>query len=364
MALIDKKYHSILKECLKKGFRYEDPNRKGVHRIQIPYYTFKWDFKDGFPAVTTKKLYWKGIVGELLWFLDGDTNIKYLVDNNIHIWDKDAYNFFKKAQEYCDIEDLSMSEFIKKVGKYTTYSDYPEIGDLGRVYSAQWRDWSKLRKVHQNNTWIEGREENLDQISNLITGLQKNPMGTKHIVTAWNPAELNDMALPPCHWSFEILVEPFSLKEQQKYAKKHLAEFISGEEVGLPQYQFTLKWHQRSVDTFLGLPFNIASYALLAHIIGKLTNMVPKGLIGDLSNVHIYEPHLDAVNTQLKRSVNMFNSQCELLIKDRPEYHKIQKHGLSSCSFDNLMSNLKINDFNLTEHTEQPAIKAEMIPYS
>lgn len=357
MALIDKKYHSILKECLKKGFRYEDPNRKGVHRIQIPDYTFKWDFKDGFPAITTKKLYWKGIVGELLWFLRGDTNIKYLVDNNINIWNKDAYNFFKKAQEYCDIEDLSMSEFIKKVGEYTTYSDYPEIGDLGRVYGHQLRNFVGADSSGYSTAAV-------DQISDLIETLRNNPMATKKTITMWNPLDKNECALTPCHWSFEILVEPFSLKEQQKYAKKHLAEFISGEEFKLPEYQFTLKWHQHSVDTFLGLPFNIASYALLAHIIGKLTNMIPKGLTGDLSNVHIYEPHLDAVNTQLKRSVNMFNSECELLIKNRPEYHRIQEYGLGSCSFDNLMSNLKISDFNLTEHTEQAAIKAEMIPYS
>ena len=349
MALVDKKYHSILKECLKKGFRYEDPNRKGVHRIQIPDYTFKWDFKDGFPAVTTKQLYWKGIVGELLWFLRGDTNIKYLMDNNIHIWDKDAYNFYKK--NYTGVGGAKLLSYEE----WQQEQDYPEIYDLGRVYGAQWRDWE--RSSARNNIHIVG----LDQISNLITGLKENPMGTKHIVTAWNPAELNDMALPPCHWSFEILVEPLKCSSNYCYINEGCQTSCCKDE---PEYQFTLKWHQRSVDTFLGLPFNIASYALLAHIIGKLTNMVPKGLIGDLSNVHIYEPHLDAVNTQLKRSVNMFNSQCELLIKDRPEYHKIQKHGLSSCSFDNLMSNLKINDFNLTEHTEQAAIKAEMIPYS
>jgi len=308
MSKIDKKYHKLLRKILKKGTKYEDPNRKGVQRIQIPSYTIKHDFIDGFPAITTKKLYWKGVVGELLWFLRGDTNIKYLTDNNIHIWDKDAIN-------------------------------YDKDGDLGRVYGAQWRDFNRPYSI-----------KGLDQISNLIKGLKENPMGTRHIVTAWNPAELNDMALPPCHWSFEILVEPI-------YQNKRYNESSN---LGLkkPEYQFTIKWHQRSVDTFLGLPFNIASYALLAQIIGKLTNMKPKGIIGDLSNVHIYEPHLDAVKEQLSRDVDMYR-ECELVCNSNIEYHYNKGKSLNDT-----INDLDILDFELFNYKSYPRIPAEMLAYN
>lgn len=207
MSNIDKKYHKLQKKIIKNGFRYEDPNRKGVYRLQIPSYQIKHDFKDGFPAITTKKLYWKGVVGELIWFLRGDTNTKYLVENDIHIWDKDAGNFSKD-------------------------------GELGRIYGAQWRNWHD-NFIPEIEAYA-GEHKTVDQISNLIKGLKENPMGTKHIVTAWNPAELDKMALPPCHWSFEILVEPILWTKKRL---RHLTE---------PKYQFTLKWHQRSVDSFLG----------------------------------------------------------------------------------------------------------------
>ena len=330
MAKIDCTYNDLLVKILNEGFKYEDVNRKGVHRLQIPTYTFKHDFKNGFPAITTKKLYWKGVVGELIWFLRGDTNIKYLKDNKINIWDKDAANFSND-------------------------------GDLGRVYGAQWRNWS--------DTYAELGEGVVDQISNLIKGLKENPMGTRHIVTAWNPAELNDMALPPCHWSFEILVEPLSLEERVKihdklYIPHNKAEcdnfrlnLVNGS--GIPKHQFTLKWHQRSVDTFLGLPFNIASYALLSQIIGKLTNMKPKGIIGDLSNVHIYEPHLNAVKEQLSRSQHTHN-KCEFHIVN----NSILNINPKEENLDELFRLLMIQDFELKKYTSEKRIPAEMLAYN
>jgi thymidylate synthase len=226
MAKIDIAYHKLLQEIKQKGFKYEDPNRKNVYRYQIPNYQIQHNFSDGFPAITTKKLYWKGVVGELLWFLRGDTNIKYLVDNSINIWNKDAYNYAKLKCNY----NRNIEEFINDVKKNNKFHGYTfKLGDLGRVYGAQWRNFM-------------GYADNVDQFSNLIKGLKKTPMGTKHIVTAWNPSELKDMALPPCHWSFEILVEPV------KYIMG--TDFIKY--ANSPKYQFTLKWHQRSVDTFLG----------------------------------------------------------------------------------------------------------------
>lgn len=350
MAKIDKTYKNLLKTIINTGFRYEDPNRRGVYRLQIPYYQFEHSFKDGFPAITIKKLYWKGVVGELLWFLRGDTNIKYLVDNDINIWNKDAYNFSIENKE-----EHSLENFIKGV-KYEGM-----IGNLGRIYGAQWRNFT-VHNVGPNDSF----PIYVDQISNLIKGLKENPMGTRHIVTAWNPAELHDMALPPCHWSFEILVEPL---QRLKYCEENNIELLELEaglenaedcmnSYNIPKYQFTLKWHQRSVDTFLGLPFNIASYALLAHIIGKLTNMIPKGIIGDLSNVHIYEPHMSATVDLLKRNSELYWRSLELQMSK-----KATTHMETYVTLDNLLDNLDIKDFTILEYKSHPPLKAEMIPY-
>jgi thymidylate synthase len=375
MSVIDKTYHHLLQTILDDGFMYEDPNRKGINRIQIPSYTFKHDFKDGFPAITTKKLYWKGVVGELLWFLRGDTNIKYLVDNGINIWNKDAYNYYKNQYSgnivNTDFTPFTLDNFVDAVkdGRGTIK------GDLGRIYGAQWRKWS-IPFEERDAGYMQGLEageglpvydedfpsKKLDQISNLIKGLKENPMGTKHIVTAWNPAELDNMALPPCHWSFEILVEP--LNDNERFKIQPYYETLENRgDFSTPKYQFTLKWHQRSCDSYLGIPFNIASYALLAQIIGKMTNMIPKSIIGDLSNVHIYEPHLDAVKEQLSRSTNMHNSECELLIGDSA-IEVIDEYEKENILFNDIFENFDINDFTLSNHTEQSAIPAEMLPYS
>ena len=358
MAKIDKEYHKLLNTILSKGTKYEDPNRDGVYRIQIPSYTFKHDFQDGFPAVSTKALHYKSVVGELLWFLRGGTNIKYLIDNGINIWNKDAYNYYLKVSDFEGQEFTLMSfeSFIETIKtcdeidlkhwwKQEGYSTNYTLGDLGRVYGAQWRNWSGIKDSEDDPMYYDIKE--LDQFSNLIQGLKENPMGTNHIVTAWNPAELNSMALPPCHWSFEILVEP--IESNIAYNKLEAVRI----EPKIPEYQFTLKWHQRSVDTFLGLPFNIASYATLAEIIENLTGMKAKGIIGDLSNVHIYEPHLDAVKKQLSNDTNKYGV-CELSLEDMPWAFPI----------DSILEGTEIEDFKLEGYESYPRISAEMLPYS
>lgn len=352
MALIDKKYHDLLLDILQHGFKYEDPNRKDTIRTQIQSYTLVHKFENGFPAITTKKLAWKSVVGELLWFLRGDTNIKCLTDNNINIWNKDAYNYYL-SKRWDNTKAMSFEKFILEI---KTRKRDNGLGNVGRIYGAQWRDW----------TGTTGNNKKIDQFKNLIENLIKTPMGTKHIVTAWNPAELDDMALPPCHWSFEILVRPLSPIEIVDIAKKEgkwvdiIPENKTLHEVqkNFKNYAFTLKWHQRSVDTFLGLPFNIASYALLAHIIGKMTNMIPEGIIGDLSNVHIYDNHIDAVKKQLNRDVNKYNN-CELLIDPKSEIDfKFKKN------IDLALENIDIWQFQLKNYNSYPSIKAEMLPYN
>ena len=453
MAQIDKSYKELLETILSKGFRYEDPNRKDIYRIQIPTYTFKHDFKDGFPAISTKQLFWKGVVGELLWFLRGDTNIKYLVDNGINIWNKDAYNYtelrnanipahydvwlkeikksgadlgriygaqfrsfmrpktiFKKPipiilTDYpkeieCDYSSnksnlVGTEHSSNNCGDYTVINEYyigkqqrftvqfhktgfqkedvtkqnilktkqikdifaptvygvATIGDADRsdkLYNKLKPTWEGMisrcynekdpyyylyggKGVYVDNSWlrydnflrdfvaIEGYNNKLknwkeysldkdilragyysvdtciwatkkqqveysrrfkpfktnldiknedaykgiDQIANLIKGLKEKPLSTQHIVTAWNPAELDNMALPPCHWSFEILVEPIGYSKVLKLMRENGATWnipittekfleIAHRKWKIPKYQFTLKWHQRSVDTFLG----------------------------------------------------------------------------------------------------------------
>jgi len=247
MRNINTQYKSLLEEILFNGYEYLDTKRD-VKCKQISHKTLEINLQEDFPAINLKKLYWQGVVGELLWFLKGDTNIKYLVDNNINIWNKDAYNWYS---EYYDLyypntiqNKFTLEEFISRIKEAPNVENLENfqklgitLGDLGRVYGAQWRkfrdNFTFDRKEHRfmhGGTYPDNiRFTYLDQISNLIKELKENPMSRRHIVTAWNPAELDDMALPPCHWSFEIIVRPLD-----------------------EGYGFTLKWHQRSVDTFLG----------------------------------------------------------------------------------------------------------------
>ncbi len=316
MARIDEVYKRLLKHIIDHGYDYGDPNRKNVVRKEIQSCQLTHTFEDGFPVLTTKKIYWKAVVGELLWFLRGDTNIKYLVDNGINIWNKDAANF-------------------------------SDNGDCGRIYGAQWRNWNPIGKRGAFG---------IDQIKELIKGLKENPMGTRHLVTAWNPAELDNMALPPCHWSFEILVRPLTPIEQLELADKTTVPYKTDK-----RYSFILKWHQRSVDVFLGLPFNIASYALLAQIIGKMTNMVPEGIIGDLSNVHIYYPHMTQVLKQLERGTSTYRPP-NLNISEGFE-DECGLYNNKQLSFTSLIERMEINDFSLKNYKSYPAIPAEMLAY-
>ena len=369
MAKIDHSFHNLIGTILAKGFRYEDSNRKGTYRIQIPSYEFVWNFKDGFPAITTKRLWWKGVVGELLFFLQGDMDIRKLWENKIHIWDKDWFNFVGH-KHFDSINDAISS---KESLTYNVFS-------LGRVYGAQWRNWEAgtTSEYDERDKCSYDTRHYVDQFQKLIETLKVNPMSTSNIVTAWNPAEKENMALPPCHWSFEILSRPLSGLERANYAVNnamlHRNELMFPSEYGeqtlkeqldeanVPSHGFTLKWHQRSVDTFLGLPFNIASYALLAQVIGKMTNMIPDGIIGDLSNVHIYEPHMDAVKLQLDNDVFKF-SECELSISSEFAYECDKFNKGEYFDFNRLLERTVIKDFTLIDYESYEPIKAEMIAY-
>jgi thymidylate synthase len=337
MENINITYNKLIKEIYAKGYEYEDPNRKGVTRLQIPKYTLEHDLTASFPAISTKKLAFKAVVGELMWFLSGDTNIKYLLDNNIPIWNKDAYAYYLRKTVSNPALRFSMEEFIARIKSGTpwSYQDY-QIGDLGRVYGAQWRDWRGQYDEYYNDY------DQVDQIANLIAGLVNKPMSTEHIVTAWNPTDNVHSALPPCHFGFQILVQPLYNDPEFKYG-------------------FTLEWDQRSVDVFLGLPFNVASYALLAIIIGKAAHMKPLRLCGSLRNVHLYANSFEAVITQTSRDPEKYDP-----VK-APEWplldEMIRKHGhhLFGSGHDFIALSNDIENCTLPGYQSYPAIKVPML---
>ena len=255
MNNLDKQYLELLDDILVNGTSKDD--RTGTGTYSVFGRQIRHNMKDGFPLLTTKKMAWKTMITELLWFLCGDTHIKFLVDNNCHIWDGDAYKAYRKqVQEHWekggDVAD--MATFLEDIQKY----DSDEWGELGPIYGKQWRDW------HGN-----------DQIKDLIKSLKENPDSRRHMVSAWNVADLDQMVLPPCHYGFQCYVR------EGKY--------------------LSLMWNQRSVDTFLGLPFNIASYGLLLMMIAKECDLIPDQLIGNLGDVHLYKNHVEQAIEQTKR---------------------------------------------------------------
>ena len=268
-----------------------------------------------------------------------------------------------------------MEEFIKEVkeGTPTTFSDYPYFGDIGRNYGVQWRSWTGISSPKQ--VVFEGTRT--DQISTLLHNIKEKPIGRRHIVTAWNPAEIGETALPACHWAFEILPFPLkmyqritlsgqdldymhelynnSVKNNSEEATKELEDRLKD----VPTYAFTLKWHQRSVDTFLGLPFNIASYGVLAMILEGLTGFKAMGLIGDLSNVHFYETHIEAVKVQLENDP-LKHSGCTIQFSEKVKSNFFSfREG--KLNFDGFINAFEVEDIEFIDYESYESIKAEML---
>ena len=254
-------------------------------------------------------MYWKGIVTELLWFLRGDTNIKYLVENDCHIWDGDAYKKYISwwNDNHPESPGMSKESFIRNIKTNDEFAK--KWGELGPVYGKQWRDWQGFRQGWNSmaDTEYSGKfnTKGTDQIKNLIEQLQTNPDSRRLMVNAWNVGELDQMTLPPCHYGFQVYTRELSLEERIQWLKDN-NKFDEYEDYKLvlddaPEREISLMWNQRSVDTFLGLPFNIASYGLLLEIIAKEVNMVPDELIGNLGDVHLYKNHIEQAKEQLTR---------------------------------------------------------------
>jgi thymidylate synthase len=304
MNRLDLDYQNLLIDILENGVQKGD--RTGTGTISVFGRQIRHKMSDGFPLLTTKKMYFKGIVTELLWFLRGDTNIKYLVDNDCHIWDGDAYKKYHSTWDldtWGVLESLSKESFINKIKTDSKFAE--QWGELGQIYGKQWRRWKaenrpkRLDPLTPKSDFIY-----IDQIANLINDLKTNPDSRRLMVNAWNVGDLDQMVLPPCHYGFQVYTRELSLEERRKLAN-HDSEFISPITVeswdrdNIPTRAISLMWNQRSVDTFLGLPFNIASYGLLLEIIAKAVNMVPDELIGNLGDVHLYNNHIEQAKEQI-----------------------------------------------------------------
>jgi thymidylate synthase len=319
MNKLDKQYQDLLQSILDYGVEKQD--RTGTGTKSIFGYTIRHNMKDGFPVLTTKKMAWKTMVVELLWFLRGDTNIKYLVDNNCHIWDGDAYkNYLNKRCKDCNsdnhkeninggkvIRPYTQEEFINNI---KTDDEFAKTwGELGPIYGKQWRKWELPNYSIEHVEYGFDNNLHVDQIQNLINELKTNPDSRRLMVNAWNVGELGEMVLPPCHYGFQVYTRELNLDERIDYynsTKDSLNQSsdyhdIHMDSLRVPKRAISLMWNQRSVDTFLGLPFNIASYGLLLTIIAKAVNMIPDELIGNLGDVHLYSNHVEQAKEQIGR---------------------------------------------------------------
>ena len=294
-----KQYLNLLSEILDRGVVRGD--RTGTGTKGIFGYQMRFNLADGFPLLTTKKVFLKGVIHELLWFLSGDTNIKYLVDNGVHIWDSDAFRYYNELCVKHGVLPVDLETFLDAAGVESPIEGY-KFGDLNHVYGYQWRSWPKASG------------EVVDQIQSVIDTLKTNPTSRRMIVSAWNVADVEDMALPPCHTMFQFFVAEGKLSCQL---------------------------YQRSADTFLGVPFNIASYALLTMMIPKECGLELGDFVHTLGDAHLYLNHLDQAAEQLEREPRQLPK-----MHLNPEVKSI---------FD-----YKYEDFTLEGYDPHPAIKAPL----
>ena len=358
MNKLDKQYQDLLQSILDYGVIKQD--RTGTGTKSIFGYTIRHNMQDGFPLLTTKKMAWKTMVTELLWFLRGDTNIKFLVDNGCHIWDGDAYmNYLNNSRPNEDDKDfhktrilISKEGFIDKIKTDDEFAK--KWGKLGPVYGAQWRNWGEWVTIEEPKRVLK---PGVDQIQNLINDLKTNPDSRRLMVNAWNVGELDQMVLPPCHYGFQVYTRELSLEERRELVTKEMfnqiyngggPDTLSHSEINqwnVPNRAISLMWNQRSVDTFLGLPFNIASYGLLLTILAKEVNMIPDQLIGNLGDTHLYLNHIEQAKEQIGRE------PFEL-----PTLNQFPTYEGSRPSIESYV----VGDFTLKNYQSHPSIKAPL----
>ena len=360
---IDKQYQKLLLDIIHNGVEKKD--RTGTGTISVFGRQIRHKMSEGFPLLTTKKVHWKSIVTELLWFLKGRSDLKYLLDNDCNIWTGDVYKNFQKTYEGRDgeiilppddyINDdgelLSKEQFIEKIK--TDESFAKRFGELGPVYGKQWRSWETKEKIDfkilNNSDGLKIGQSSLytpptvDQIANLISELKTNPDSRRLMVNAWNVGELDQMVLPPCHYGFQVYTRELSMEERNKWSWDNWGITCEMESVldeqEVPKRAISLMYNTRSQDVPLGTPFNIASYALLLEIIAKEVNMVPDELIANMGDCHIYLNQIDGVKEQLTR-----------------EPYPLPKLKILDSKVDDI-AHYEIGDFIIEGYQSHPAIK-------
>ena len=304
MNKLDKEYQMLLEYILGNGVEKKD--RTGTGTISVFGTQIRHDMSEGFPLLTTKRMAVKTMMTELKWFLKGDTNIKYLVDNGCNIWNGDAYKEYNRAKGYLiELEDYTEVEFINMIKTDDGFAN--SWGELGPIYGKQWRSWSRNATRDEKIVDPGVYTKQIDQIQDLISELKTNPDSRRLMVNAWNVGELDNMTLPPCHYGFQVYTRVLGLDERIDYMNKGKISKSSDyfhehlDSMGIPKRSLSLMWSQRSVDTFLGLPFNIASYGMLLSLLSEEVGMIPGELIGNLGDVHLYSNHIEQAKTQLGR---------------------------------------------------------------
>lgn len=391
MNSVDKQYHNLLKDILENGSTVGD-ERTGVGTKAVFGRQLRFNMQEGLPVITTKKMYFKGIIGELLWFLGNHTkleayknlpldNIKYLIDNKINIWVGDMYKAYVKWIENYTVKSegeppfdylvedvkenrlrlLTEQEFIESLRMDSNNKfnrDFiMRFGCLGKGYGWQWRHFggdynSYIQTFNKsnNNGFTLGYKNGVDQIQQIIDKLKTNPSDRRLIVTAWNPEDLDKTTLPPCHYGFSLYARKLSFEERLQWVMKNtdvemenlaITGAVYDKKYNVPEYALSLMERQRSVDSLLGLPFNITSYGILLELIARETNMVPDELIMSLENTHVYLNHIDAVKEQLSRTKSY----------PLPKFKVNSKKSI----FD-----LQLEDFEIIGYQSEDKIKAKL----
>ena len=337
MNTLDKKYTDLLQDILDTGVTKSD--RTGTGTLSVFGRQIRHKMSEGFPLLTTKKMYFKGIVTELLWFLRGDSDIRFLWENNCSIWDGDWH---KKYKTTCS-EPYTLEEVKQKV-KEGNHNFHDSMFDMGPIYGRQWRRWihhfpKTYPEVSQYEQYIGVKT--IDQIANLIRDLKTNPDSRRLMVSAWNPAQLDEMILPPCHYGFQVYTRELSLNERKQIFEDrgYVCDVwpFNGDwdgeydGFGIPRRAISLMYNCRSQDVPLGTPFNISSYALLLEIIGKMVNMVPDELITNMGDCHIYLNQIEGVKEQIGREFTEEEIQEHLMqsgmdaLMEKPKMEYISK---------------------------------------
>lgn len=367
----DKQYLELVSKIINTGFKKSD--RTGTGTISIFSHELRFDLREGFPLLTSKKVFTKAVIHELIWFLRGDTNIKYLIDNGVHIWDGDAYKFYEKntpnryvsgsgsdpmnqfmswkgendpLSGYPILERLTKEEFINRIKTDDNFAK--KWGDLGPIYGKQWRRWGGLKVEKTSGSglvepYLRYVPTEVDQIKNIVNGLKTDPDSRRLIVSAWNLGEMEEMVLPPCHNFFQCWTREMSLEERSEFLGKIDPIDLTHRKLDslrTPDRYISMKVNIRSNDIFLGNPFNIASYAILLHLLAKEVNMAPLELVISIGDAHIYQNHIDACKIQLQN-----------------ETYPLPKLELNpNCS----IFNLEYEDIKIVGYQSAPSIKAEL----